>query len=260
MLHCGANGVSREQVIAVKTPEHTDTWYPIPHDTLVQRVEQALTSLNMRVTEAAHALTKGGDRYFGLLKVANCQKSDDYAYVIGLRNTHDRSFTASIAIGSQVFVCDNLAFSGEITIARKHTSQIERDLPILTGRAVGMLSAKWSVMDDRIKRYKEVELNDSTAHDFIIRSIDVGAATPMQIPAILKEWRTPRHPEFAVSKSAWRLFNAFTEVAKETSLAQLPRRTINLHALMDGQVGFAVPEAKLTEGLEADAAVVNVQN
>jgi hypothetical protein len=260
MLHCGANGVAREQVLAVKTPAPTETWFPIAHDTLIQRVEQALVSLNMRVTESAHALTKGGDRYFGLLQVANCQKSTDYAYVIGLRNSHDRAFTASIAVGSSVFVCDNLSFSGEITIARKHTRKIEEDLPILTSRAVGMLSQKWSVMDDRIARYKEVELTDSTVHDFIIRSIDVGATTVQQIPGILKEWRTPRHPEFAEHKNAWRLFNAYTEIAKETSLALLPRRTMSLHALLDGQVGFAAPAPaeQLVEGLEADAAVVNV--
>lgn len=262
-LHCGANNVTREQVLEVKTPAHTDTWYPIPHMTLVNRVEEALATMNMRVVEQAHALTKGGDRYFGLLRVANCQKtSEDYGYVLGLRNSHDKAFQASLAVGANVFVCDNLSFSGEITIARKHTRFIETDLPKLTGNAVGMLSSKWTVMNDRIALYKEAMLEDSTAHDFIIRSIDLGAATVQQIPLILKEWRTPRHPEFGVNKSAWRLFNAFTEAAKESSLALLPQRTIRLHGLMDGQVGF-VPSgpATLTAGtVEADAATVVVRN
>lgn len=263
VLHCGAHAVSREQVIEVKTPEATESWFPIAHETLINRVETALTSLNMRVVEAAHALTKEGNRYFGLLRVANCQKTaDDYAYVLGLRNSHDKAFTASLAVGSQVFVCDNLAFSGEITIARKHTRFIEQDLPKLTGNAVGMLAERWTVMNERIARYKEVMLTDSTAHDFIIRAIDINACTLQQVPNILKQWREPNHPEFAQSKSAWRLFNAFTEVAKDTSLALLPQRTIRLHGLMDGQVGYAAPTAqdKVTEGTaEADAAVVNAQ-
>jgi hypothetical protein len=260
VLHCGAHSVSREQVLEVKTPDHTESWYPIPHDRLITRVEEALTTLNMRVVESAHALTKGGDRYFGLLRVANCQKTDaDYGYVLGLRNSHDKAFTASLAVGASVFVCDNLSFSGEITIARKHTRFIEDDLPRLTGNAVGLLSQKWSVMNDRIAKYKEVMLTDSTTHDFIIRAVDIQACTLQQIPSILKEWRTPRHPEFAVTKSAWRLFNAFTEVAKETSLAMLPQRTIRLHGLMDSQVNFAAPSVseKVTEGtVEAGAAIV----
>jgi len=260
MLHCGAHNVTREQVMEVKTPSPTDTWYPIAHETLISRVEQALGSLNMRVMEQAHALTKNGDRYFGLLRVANCQKTaDDYAYVLGLRNAHDKAFTASLAVGASVFVCDNLSFSGEITIARKHTRFIEQDLPKLTGNAVGLLAQKWSVMNDRIAQYKQTMLTDSTAHDFIIRATDINACTLQQIPSILKEWRTPRHPEFAKDKSAWRLHNAFTEVYKETSLTLLPQRSIRLSGLMDAQVGFATTTAaeKVTAGtVEVDAAVV----
>ncbi len=260
-LHCGAAHVSRETVTDVATPEHTDTWYPIPHIGLVEQVEAALTTLKMRVTEQAHALTRDGLRYFGLLKVANCQAtSEDYSYVLGLRNAHDRSFTASLAVGSQVFICDNLAFSGEITLARKHTRHIMDDLPKLACHAVGRLSDKWTVMNDRIASYKQALLEDSAVHDFVIRSLDAGAVTLQQIPEVLKQWRTPNHPEFAVDRSAWRLFNAYTEAAKGTSLQLLPRRTITLHGLMDAQVGFLGARHALTEDLKEPEAVDIQQN
>ena len=62
---------------------------------------------------------------FGLLEVANCQQTEDYAYVLGLRNSHDKRFPAGLAVGASVFVCDNLSFSGEIKIGRKHTRHPE---------------------------------------------------------------------------------------------------------------------------------------
>jgi hypothetical protein len=260
VLHCGAAKVDREIITTIATPEHTDTWYPIPHIDFVTQVESALTAANMRVVEQAHSLTKEGNRYFGLFQVSNCQSTgDDYSYVLGLRNSHDKSFPAGLVVGSQVFVCDNLAFSGEIRIARKHTKFITDDLPRLTANAVGMLAEKWTLMSDRIARYKATELTDRDVHDFVIRSLDVGATTLQQVPAILKEWRTPRHPEFAEVKSAWRLFNAYTEIGKETSLALLPKRTISLHGLLDAQVGFAYrTEKDLTAGTtDAEAAVNN---
>lgn len=259
ILHCGAAHVAREAITAVATPEHTDTWYPIPHADFVNQVEAALQTANMRVVEQAHSLTKEGNRYFGLLQVANCQTTgEDYSYVLGLRNSHDKSFPAGLVVGSEVFVCDNLSFSGEIRIARKHTKFIMDDLPRLTSNAVGMLAEKWTLMTDRIERYKTSELSDKDAHDFLVRSIDAGAATLQQLPAILKEWRAPRHPEFAQAKTAWRLFNAFTEIGKEASLSMLPKRTISLHGLMDAQVGFLHRGAgDITAGTTDAEAVVN---
>jgi len=215
----------------------------------------------MRVVEEAHALTKGGDRYFGLLRVSNCQSTGgDFGYVLGLRNSHDQAFTASIAVGSHVFVCDNLAFNGEITIARKHTRFIADDLPKLTGNAIGLLSQRWTVMADRYARYKLIEISDAQAHDCMIRALDIEATTIKQLPTVIQEWRQPKHPEFA-ARNAWRLFNAFTEAAKESSLVLLPQRTTRLHGLMDTTVGFTAPELKITDGtVEADAAQVVVNN
>ena len=260
ILHCGANKVEWQQVLDVPTPEPTKTWFPIKHTTLFERVQESLTALNLRIVEQAHALTREGMRYFGLLRVENCRPtSGDFGYVVGLRNSHDMSFTASIAVGSNVFVCDNLAFSGEITIARKHTRFIEQDLPRLTGNAIGLLNQKWSVMEDRYNAYKATEMTDTQVHDTLIRALDVEASTIKQLPTVLQEWRTPRHPEFAVQRNAWRLFNAFTEAAKESSLQLLPQRTIRLHGLMDGMVGFKSPELKVTDGtVEADAAEVRM--
>jgi hypothetical protein len=96
-----------------------------------------------------------------------------------------------------VFVCDNLAFSGEIKIARKHTRFVVRDLPGLVSGAVGQLSDRWHARAQRIDAYRRHELTDVQAHDLIVRALDNRAITITQVPAILKEWRVPRHPEFA---------------------------------------------------------------
>src|ERR1700719_2136594 len=41
-LHCGAHAVQIEQVSAVKMPEPTASWQPIPHDHLIRQVETTL--------------------------------------------------------------------------------------------------------------------------------------------------------------------------------------------------------------------------
>ena len=89
-------------------------------------------------------------------------------------------------VGSAVFVCGNLAFSGEIKIARKHTRFVVRDLPGLVSGAVGQLSDRWHAQAQRIDAYGR-QLTDVQAHDLIVRALDNRAITITQVPAILKE-------------------------------------------------------------------------
>lgn len=240
VLHSGANTVTREQVARIVTPDATETWTPISHLTLVEQVEQVLTINNLKVVGQAHAMTREGNRYFGLMEVQNGQRSNDYSWVLGLRNSHDKSFPAALVAGANVFVCDNLSFSGEVRMHRKHTTWIMRDLPQLTERAIGRLMTRWHHQDERIAKYKEHGLTGMEAHDLVIRSVDVGAMPPSRIPDVLKEWRKPRHVEFE-PRTVWSLFNSFTEVLKG-SLIALPKRTEALHGLMDSFVGLGAEE------------------
>ena len=241
VLHCGARHVQRREVEEAATPRASATWVPIAHYRLLEQVESTLCASGLKVVNQAHALWSDGLRYFGLLEVTNGELHDDYSLVIGLRNSHDKSFPAAIAMGSSVFCCDNLAFSAEVTIARRHTRYIERDLPRVVHTAVARLTDMRGEQDDRISKYKETELSDAAAHDLIIRAVDANALPVTQVPDALKEWRTPSHEEFTVDgKTVWRFHNAVTHVWKGRNLAALPRRSQALQGLLDGVCGPAV--------------------
>jgi hypothetical protein len=236
-LHCGGNEVTRAEVQSTETPRATDTWQPIPHIELIERVEESLTLNHLQIASTAHSLSHEGLRYFGLIEVqgqAFC--GSDYAYVLGIRNSHDKTFPAGLVAGATVFVCDNLSFSGEIRVTRKHTRFIRRDLVTLVQGSIGKLMSAWHEQDKRIARYKEHELTDEVVHDIAVRSVDVGVLPNRKLPDLLREWREPRYNEFQ-PRTAWSLFNGYTEVLKG-SLAELPRRTERLHGLLDSQVGW----------------------
>lgn len=237
ILHCGAAAVERSALREVHTPMFTPTWTPIPHLRLVEQVERALTAARLTIVEQAHALSHGGDRYFGLIQVQNGSQHPDYAWVLGLRNSHDKRFPAGIIAGAQAFVCDNLSFHSEVEIARKHTRFIERDLPMLTERAIGQLVDRWHTQDTRIARYQESAISDIDAHDLMIRAVDSGVCPVSTLPKVIRHWREPEHEEFR-PRNIWSLQNAFTEALKG-NLPLLPARTQALHGLMDGYVGLA---------------------
>jgi hypothetical protein len=239
ILHCGARLATLDEVASVRTPPSTATWQPIPHATLIQTIERTLAASNLRLGSVAHSLDAEGNRYFGLMEIMGRSASQDYCWVLGLRNSHDKTFPAGIVAGATVFCCDNLSFSGEVKFARKHTRFIMRDLPQLTERAVGRLMAKWHDQDKRIGAYKEADIDDASAHDLVIRATDVGVCSNRLIPSVLHEWRKSRHAAFE-ARNVWSLFNAFTESLKDGNLAELPKRTEALHGLLDTHVGLGL--------------------
>lgn len=236
-LHCGGNEVTRNEVANTSTPSPTCTWQPIPHIELIEQVETALELNHLKIGNIAHALSHEGARYFGLMEIkAREFTADDYAYVLGIRNSHDKTFPAGLVAGASVCVCSNLSFFGEIRVTRKHTRFIGRDLVPLVQSAIGKLMTAWHQQDQRIKAYKAFDISDEQVHDIAVRSVDVGVLPNRKLPDLLGQWREPRYEEFQ-ARTAWSLFNGYTEVLKG-NLAELPRRTEKLHGLLDSQVGW----------------------
>ncbi len=237
--------ITRKDIMNVVTPQRTETWVPLPHHRLLEEAERALELSGLHVVNERHALTRGGNHYFAVLQVTNGISEGEYHSVVGLRNSHDKSFVAGLACGSRVMVCSNLSFWGEVVISRKHTPYIERDLPRLMFDALGQLNELRSFQEHRIAAYKESSMSESETNNILIRAIDEKVIAPSKIPHVLECWRgRGKHvwseeinAAFQI-QTAWRLFNAFTFVLQQASIFSLPRRTQALHLLMDHTVGL----------------------
>ena len=222
-------------------PRVTETWFPLPHRYLVEEVESQLTDAGFHLLCSTHAISHDGNRYFGVLEVSlpGDFQENGHGWVVGLRNSHDKTFPAGIVAGTRVFICDNLAFSGLIQIRRKHTRFAVRDLRQLTARAVGQLGDRFHNLDQRVMAYKEERITNKRAHDIIIRAVDCAAITPAQIPEVLMQWRKHDHEAFE-PRNAWSLFNAFTEAHKTVNPHTALRRGEALHGLFDAETGVAL--------------------
>ncbi|MDF1813143.1 MAG: DUF932 domain-containing protein [Verrucomicrobiales bacterium] len=239
LLHCGGEVVDRDEVYDVRTPTGTNTWYPLSHSGLLTEVESQLQSAGFTIANQGHALSHEGARYFGVLEVTTPGNNQrDYGWIVGIRNSHDKSYPAGLVAGSKVFVCDNLAFTGEVKISRKHTRFAQRDLRHLTSRAVGQLGERFHALDERINAYREKRVTEKLAHDTIVKALDCRAIMPSQIPAVLQEWRHSEHEEFH-PRNAWSLFNACTETFKGINPHTVVNRSQALHGLFDGLVGLS---------------------
>lgn len=244
MNDTGATTVTRDFLESLETPQGTHTHRPVAHSEVLGLVERAMSRYNMHVTDQQLLLDKENARFFALLGVANDAK--DRQTLIGVRNSHDKSISAGIVVGDQVFVCSNLCFSGEVSAFRKHTvhafnPDVHNNLANKIEDAVAKAVNVTHMQDRRVELYKRTQLDsppifdvsavDSREYGFdassLVDSLLMGLYRNGVVPSskmgqVWDEWVNPSHPEFCEDgMSLWRLQQSITEVLKPKTVGQL---------------------------------------
>ncbi len=123
--HTKTTLVSREQLALVPCPRRTYTHKPVPHIDLVDTLTTRLQARGWSINREEYAVTPSGMQIFGVMDL----QGDDLwrgnggaGATLGFRAANDKSLAIQVVAGARIFVCDNMAFSGEsIIMARKHT-------------------------------------------------------------------------------------------------------------------------------------------
>lgn len=244
------NKVNSDQLVGVETPEATDSFMPIPHFSLVNLTREAINRAGLEVQEEEHSLARGGLRYFGGFALkGDSVNNPQRQIVLGLRNAHDKSFAASVCIGNRMMVCENLCFSSDIKLARRHTTNILNDLPRILADAVGRVVSHWHDMGKRIDAYQQTEISRDRAADLLIDLVDAKAFPCRDIYSAVQEFRNPRHAEFK-GGSLWTLYNSVTENLKGGDLTKLPFRTMTMQSIFDRAANFTPAIKRVVEAEE----------
>ncbi|HLH93522.1 MAG TPA: DUF932 domain-containing protein [Xanthobacteraceae bacterium] len=229
MLHAGANPVSYDELRQVIPPPATETHVPIPHHEIIELLRYTVGFYGHEITEEHHGVTPDGNRYFGVLTLRS--PYGDYQDMLGLRNSHDRTLPIGIAFGSRVFVCDNLAFSADHVIRRKHTVKAKRELPGLITEIVRPLQDHRIAQNQKLLTYQKTPISDAQADHVACNLYRQDIIGVQKIGDVLWQWEHPSHDWG--DKSAWRLFNSAT-YALRGKLAEKPDLSKRLHEVIDG--------------------------
>ncbi len=214
-------------------PEATESYHPVPYDRFIEEVELHVPRFGLTVRSSQFALAREGGQMFGVLTCSNGTPDRDYALAIGVRNSYDRSLSVGLTLGSRVFCCDNLAFSGEVTMHRKHTVNVFRDLPDLIYRMLSQVATMRHRTDGEIAAMKACELTQRDAHHLMIHAVMEGVLSASRLPLVIQGWELPRHEAFKL-RTAWSLFNAFTEVLKASPPRAQMEASLRLSAVFRG--------------------------
>lgn len=234
LLHRGGEDATLDDLRAVPLPEETETYKPVSHYDLATNLAEVSRSLLRGYTleKGAYGLARDGSQMFGVLTYRN-GISSEMGLSIGFRNSYDKSMSVGIAIGASVFVCDNLALTGQIAIMRKHTAAVWDDLEELTITTIYRSQHNFHRIYEDSQEMQAWSLTDDDAYKLTGLLYGRGIITPRQLPIVKKEWQDPSHEEF-YDRNAWSFYNAVTEALKSAPPNKIMEKHIALHEVMAG--------------------------
>lgn len=225
LLYSQAN-ISRNELDLLPVPAALGRFHePLGFGEYVDNVYESLDLLGLEVRNQEFEVTHDNNRLFGALEVGLKEgeliTADEWKILVGLRGSHDQSVQRGLVLGSQILVCSNLCFNGNIAnINTKQTTNIRSRLPRLIREAVDHIPELAHLEERRFNAYKELELSPRAGDAAIVQLHRDGAFTNAQLARAINQWDEPAHVEHTQydagtnTRSGWRLFNAATEALK----------------------------------------------
>jgi Domain of unknown function (DUF932) len=196
----------------------TDTWTPIPHYDLVVALKGQLRARNINIIKEQFAVQKA--KLFGVLDT-DYQVSEEGGAAMGIRTANDKSLALQLAIGYRIFICDNMAFYGDlIALRRKHTANLDLHKEFAEG--IGRYVREYPKLEENINWWKERVVSKERGKQ-LIYDLFSQRIVPLRLfhPAV-RDW------EATENKTMWSLQNAVSNHIKTLKPAPAFTSTLKL--------------------------------
>lgn len=240
----GGKFATWEDLKAVAVPQETDTYKPLPYTNLVEMTREIASArlTNFSLHKETFGLNKTGGQMFGVLRYAN-QKDPDLQLAIGMRTSYDKTLATAMCMGGSIFICDNLAFSANIHIFRKHTGYLMlNDLETMIVRAVYAASSDYQKIQIDRDLLMQVQIDDRDAHHMLmVLGFREKVLSPNQFEPAYLNWERPPHEEFE-PRTMWSLYNSVNQALKSSPAGKVFETHIGLHNYLTTEAKKAVPD------------------
>lgn len=116
--------VDRTGLARFQPPVATSTWRPIAHAELAGQIIDQLPAFGLTLVREQYAVGKEGLALFGALDLRNGHGNDSRGMALAFRHSNDKNMAVRIVGGARVFICDNMALSGEVIALEKHSRRL----------------------------------------------------------------------------------------------------------------------------------------
>jgi Domain of unknown function (DUF932) len=205
--------IGRTELAQIPVPQATATHRPVPHHEIVEALVETLSFRHIAVVNEEYAASNDGMKMFGVLDLET--QMEGCRFSIGIRNSHDKSLRLGLTAGLRVFVCSNMAFSGDFTpVLAKHSKSFNLVDTLSVG--VDRIQRNFEPMQRQVEHWRQAQITDERAKlilyaAFVDGKLDAPRSLLSEVHRLYFE---PQYEEFS-PRTMWSLSNAFTSAFKK---------------------------------------------
>ncbi len=223
----GTNKVTEAEVIQVPAVPFTNSFHPIHHRHIIDAIRSGVVATGLEIVNTQYVLGNNGKRMFGVWDLSG--GSDEMCWSIGIRNSMDKSMALGITAGTRVFVCENLAFSGEFVEFRKHTKGLVLDeLEFMAYRAMKKMVANLTKFQSWHEGLKSFSLTEWDAKILLVEIMTNNIIPPSKFARF-----SDLYFGGVYDQTLWGFHETVTDVLRDNNLLTLPKKNKMLNGVLD---------------------------
>ncbi len=220
---------TRDELGRVALPVETKSYKPVPHLTFIESILEEADKKEFNLIRESYTMAREGNVISGKLIFRGDEDGMDLQ--IGVVNSYDKSKSALIALGAEVFICLNGMVVADHHMRRKHTTNVWEDLNDLIQLGVHNLYDEYVNSVKYRSRFSEIDLNKRVQAELLGRLfVEEEILTPTMANIVREEITNSKlFPDDTV----WSFYNHVTHALKQSHPSEYIDRHVEFHEFMD---------------------------
>jgi len=188
--------------------------YPMRHDVLLDIVDETLKQQKHHVSKKEHFISHGGIRMYTSYILGEAKGKDDFSMAMAVTGAQDRTSSAKIMFGTNIFICANGCYSGEVVLRRKNTMNALDELPEIVDKGVHMAGISYKRDSAFLEGWKRTEITSEQQKSFLFDVMMSGLLPRSHVlDKVFPLLETPTYEEHR-KDTVYAMHNSFTEAHK----------------------------------------------
>lgn len=241
------------KILSTALPEKTDTYTPISHASVINRVRSEITSAGFIITGEDYRCTNDGQIALGTLRL-NYKADSDIELSANFTNSYNKQLAFRFNLGGLVKVCMNgmmLNNSKFGKYKRVHKGAADLLAEGIISEYINNAGEYWDSLVQHKDSMKEILLSTTAQHDILgelFMRKDV--INTMQLNNIKKEFSKPSFDYKVDTDSAWALYNHITLSLKDSHPSDWLDHQVKVHEVFSTM--FNLDDCPIDELLDSD--------